>query len=249
MDAVRNRHKQHLFAVKPRGFHIAVRRHDDAVGGSDFFGGQHIFRAAAAVGFGFHRDAQLLPGFFQRFRRHIGMGNAGGTGGDRQHPIAGFCGSGGGSRLLGFAVFGALVAVDHRQKRLLIPGGAQVGSERRIHKQYHQMRENFQMHITVQRGGDHEKQVGRHPVHRAVIHAGVQRHCRQTGTLHAVRLGVRHGNAGFDCGAGLRFARQNCLAIGVGVSQRTAFVLQRDQLLDRLLFVGGLRVQRDLTRL
>ena len=155
--------KEDPFPGKAGSFHIFIRRNDNAVRRFDLLRRKHIFCAAAAIGFGLEGQAELLARLFQGLRRHIGVCNTGRAGGNGKDAVAalfsgqaffdGLCRCGGLLR----AVFGLLITVNYREEGIGIPGCAQLSGEGGVHQQHHQVRENFQMYISVHRGGNHKE--------------------------------------------------------------------------------------------
>lgn len=128
-----------------------VRRHDDAVGVGDFLCGQAILDAAAAVGLHLDGDAQLGTGLFQCLRRHVGVGDAGRAGGDRQHLEAFLLRSSSCSNRSScfLRIFFLFKAVDGRNQFLRALCAAQCCDKRRVHQQHHQVGEDLQVQVTV----------------------------------------------------------------------------------------------------
>ena len=141
VNAVGNLDAQNRFTVKARHFDIFVGGDDDAVCSFDFAVGQHVFRAAGAVGFDLNRNTHFRRFFLQRFRRHISMGDAGRAGGNRQNLIAFFFR---GFRL--FFRFGVGVNriflgfffINQTEKFLGVFRLHQAFGERRLHEHNHQ---------------------------------------------------------------------------------------------------------------
>lgn len=79
VDAVRNRDHNHRLAVKAGHLHVLVSRNDNGVRPGDLGPGQHVLCAAGAVGLRLQGDSHFFSSIFQILRRHVGVGDAGGT--------------------------------------------------------------------------------------------------------------------------------------------------------------------------
>ena len=85
VDPVGHGYPQDGLAVKPGQVDLLVGGNNNALAGGDLCPGQDILCTAGALRLHLHGDTKLLSLLFQRLRRHIGVGNTGGTGGDGQN--------------------------------------------------------------------------------------------------------------------------------------------------------------------
>ena len=222
-DGLVRRGVDHFFAHEPRRRHRAVDRHDDAVSFGNVGGGQLVFDAARAVGFDFYGNTVFVSAFLQRFRRHIGVRQPVGAGGDRQQPDM--------PPLLGLRLrrlcvffFGNAGAELFRCLRR-----CQRAAELLVHQQPRQRRQHTDVQVVFAFGrGDQKQQIDRLAVRRGAIHRLVQCDRRQCRAAHRRRFGVRHRQTVAHTYAALRQPRQNILLQqgsilhGVALCQQTA---------------------------
>ena len=251
VDTVGHGHPQHRLAVKPGQIHLFVGGNDDAVALSDLLAGQHILGAAGTLGLHLDGNADLSALLLQGLSGHVGVGDAGGAGGDGQNPGTGLDGSGSLlglllRLLLGGAVLGGLELVNDGHEGVGVLGLAQLGHKLRVHQQHHQVGQNLQVQVTVHGSGDHEEQVGGLSVHGAVVHALLQNAGRQAGLEHAVALGVGHRNARLDGGAGLSLPGQDGLLVGLLVGDAATARLESHQQVNGAVLVLSGGAQGDL---
>ena len=187
VNAIRHRHKQHLFPCKSCGLYIFVRSHNDAVRLLDLLCGQTVFHTGAAVGFHLDGQVHLRSRFFQCLCCHIGMRDTGRAGGHCQHPIACFFFH----RLLLAAadllrILFLFKSVDYCHKLLCICCAAQGFDKFSAHQQDHQSGKNLQMQVAVEWCCNHKKQIGGLSVHCTVVHALCQCHRCQRRSAYCV---------------------------------------------------------------
>ena len=89
MNAICDRDLDHRFSVETRHADILVRGHDDGLGRVDLGLCQHVLGTTGSVSLYLNGYSKLLCHIFQALCSHIGMGNAGRTGGDCQNTITG----------------------------------------------------------------------------------------------------------------------------------------------------------------
>ena len=89
-DSIGDRTFDELFAVEPVHRHLGVGGHDNAAGFCDFLLCEDVFRSSGTSGFHLQRASGGPGGLLQPLCSHIGVGNAGGAGGDCQNAAGGF---------------------------------------------------------------------------------------------------------------------------------------------------------------
>ena len=247
VNAVGNLGGKDGLAVKAGGFHVLVRRDDDAVAVRDFLGGEHVLRAARAVGFYLDGNAHLVARLGKRLGSHVGVGDTRGTGGDRQYAEAGLLidrrrGSRSSSLLGELLCF--LIVNDFQE----FGGGLcrlQLGGEVLVHQHLHQARQHLEVNVAVEGRRDHEDQLAGSAVGGLVVHASGNGDGRESRRLNGFALGVRNGDLHTDGGGTHFFSGKNAFLVRCGVVQITASLVQLDENVDCLPFVPRGRVEGD----
>ena len=225
------------FADEAGGIDVGIGGDDDYIGAGDVFGGEHVIRADAALRFDFDFMAKHLRAFFQRFLRHVGVGDAGRAGGDADDEFAGS----GGLRC------SALAPGNVRQGAADVFG---VGGFRQAFRNFlvaddgTQALQNRQVFVVA--GGNADDEVG--GLAFAVFPINAARHLQHGDggffdEVAALRCAVRNGDAVAEVGVFLRFAREHAF----DVFRRDFAVLgeQRRDLADGLVFVARRRAKAD----
>ena len=89
VDAVGHRDHDNRLSVKSGHLHVLIRCNDNGIRRCNFFPCEHILGSAGTVGLSFQGNSQLLSRILQVLSRHVGVGNAGGTGRNRQNTVTG----------------------------------------------------------------------------------------------------------------------------------------------------------------
>ena len=118
LDTVGYLCRDDLLAAEPCHFNGLVCGYDDTVALLDLLGGEDILCAAGAVRLHLDGDTEPLSRLFERFRRHVGMRDTGGAGGNCEYSVAALRGSRRGCRRL-VRVFLPFSRVNSRQEALL----------------------------------------------------------------------------------------------------------------------------------
>ena len=201
------------------------------------------------------------------------MGNAGGTGGNRQNAVTGFrtisrfpltgCGR------FRFVIFFfclcvftrsfslcfarlfllrskpcSLRVINYFQKRFLGLCLQQSFHELRIHKQGGQSGKRLQMDIrSLCRRRDHKQDISQGTVKSLIIHALRHHHSRQTRLLYCLYLGMGNRDSAADPGASKSLPRQNSFLITSFVLQASACIHEIYQLINGFFLCGYGHIQ------
>ena len=87
MNAICDRDLDHRFSVETRHADILVRGHDDSLSRVNLGLCQHVLGTTGSVSLHLNGNSKLLCHIFQVLGSHIGVGNAGRTGGNCQNTI------------------------------------------------------------------------------------------------------------------------------------------------------------------
>ncbi len=230
------------FAVKTGGFDIFVRRNDNAVTCGNLGGGEHIFCPTGAVCFYLTGNSELFAGFIECLCRHVGVGNAGGTGCDRQHTVAGrdagvlFCDT----FVTKLRLF---LRVNYREKLFWSFGGVQFCHEIFIHQHLHHAGQQIHVQVAIVWRGNHKKQAAFFRVIWVILHRRFRTQGRKAWLCHASAFCVGHCDAAVHISGSLSLTGIDGLFVGRHVRDATVGNLQRNQLVNdlRLIFHGEIQ--------
>ena len=187
---------------------------------------------------------------FQAFGSHVGVGDAGGTGSDRQHlvPFGGFFRGRGFFRRLFFPGFFRellfFCLADQFIEGIHTVHSHDPVDEIRIHEQGGQTAEHIQMHIVLGiRCGDQEEQFGRLSVQGIEFHPVTAAHKGQPRTGDRCRLGMRNGYPFPNPGAPFFFPGKDLFPVFFRIGDVPLFHHKLDQFVQRFCLAAGGTVQ------
>ena len=134
VDATGDRAAEELLAVEAGELDVLVGGDDDALGTGDILGREDVLGARGALGLDLDAQAHLLGLVLESLGGHVGVGDAGRSGGDGDEVIAcGVSGSGSGGLRILDGKLGVLGSVDDGEELLRRLSGAEAVTELRVH--------------------------------------------------------------------------------------------------------------------
>ena len=185
---------------------------------------------------------------FQRFGRHIGVGNAGGACRYSQHA--------GGKPRFGQRSFGHCLSAglagglalfplsDHRQKFFRGCCLLQFLTKQRFHQQLSQPRQHLDMQVVCTiRSCDQKQQPYRGTIQCLVVDRLPQRYCRQRGHQHRVAFAVGNGHPAANAGRALGFPFQHIFFVFACIPQASGAVQHAHHCVDGHGLIRHLHIQ------